>query len=413
MDQNLSRELNRRVKAAATGSGKLDVSTTPNCGFHFKYLPSLVYSTFGVKGDENKDTSTKNDASHKRSKNETSAATQKKAYENVDLRELWLSNNSISVLTRELYSLPKLQVLCLSSNHLTAIPSAIGTLATLERLILNGNKITSIPADIMKLKKLQELRLDHNRLCEFPLCLTELKHLVRLGLSYNKIGPSIPAQIRNLHHLMELDLDHNAITGLPSTLVHLNDSLQQLGLAFNRLQAPLPNVLMELSNLDVLRLEGNRVHVAIDEETGVEKIEYTIPIRHDGYLELRTGEMVNDQHVVHKLPGYLEESFLYNRMNGNWCRNKDVESNFANEVQLLKMRALRKPQVIKNKATSKGNDNATEKNASPEKVAGQIKGKTSSLGADEVTSVLAREQSMNEVKGLMKGKLKTGSFRKK
>jgi hypothetical protein len=413
MDQNLSRELNRRVKAAATGSGKLDVSTTPNCGFHFKYVPSLVYSTFGVKGDENKEATPKNDTNHKRSKNETSVAT-KTAYDNVDLRELWLSNNNISVLTRELYSLPKLQVLCLSSNHLTAIPSSIGTLATLERLILNGNKITSIPADIMKLKKLQELRLDHNRLCEFPLCLTELKHLVRLGLSHNKIGPSIPAQIRNLHHLMELDLDHNAITGLPSTLVHLNDSLQQLGLAFNRLQAPLPTVLMELSNLDVLRLEGNRVHVVIDEETGVEKIEYTIPTRHDGYPELRTGEMVNDQHVVHKLPGYLEESFLYNRMNANWCRNKDVESNFANEVQLLKMRALKKPQVIKNKAPSQGNGtSASEKNTNQEKVAGQIKGKTSSLGADEVTKVLAREQSMNEVKGLMKGRLKTGSFRKK
>ena len=44
-------ELKRRVKAASK-TGKLDVSTTPNCQFQFKYVPSLVYSTFGVKKDE-------------------------------------------------------------------------------------------------------------------------------------------------------------------------------------------------------------------------------------------------------------------------------------------------------------------------------------------------------------------------
>jgi hypothetical protein len=385
-------ELKRRVKAASK-TGKLDVSTTPNCQFQFKYVPSLVYSSFGVKKDEvinasETKTGTAAVAANNNNTNKTSSS-------NVaDLRELWLSNNKITVLTRELYSLPKLQVLCLSDNHLKTVPSSIGTIVTLERLLLNGNKITSIPADIMKLKKLKELRLDKNNLTEFPLCLTELKKLVRLGLSYNKIGPSIPSQIHKLKHLAELDLDHNEITDLPKTLVNLNPCLQLLGLSYNRLKSPLPDVIHQLSNLDILRLEGNRVYITTNDETKAEETHYDIPIRHDGYAELRTGHVVDDQHVVHKLRGYLEESFIYNRMNANWLRNdvkKDNEE-IVNEVHMLKMRALRKPPRIKGEDSKiKGSNGSGEKEEE-----GKLK--------------LQKEQSMKEVQSMMKQKIST--FRK-
>ena len=375
----LEAKLKKRVKAA-NKSGRLDLSTTPNCQFNFKYVPSLVYQTFG-KNKEQQHTlaeqkkKEEEDKKHKRPRNEkasaaataataatttttavsaTVASSSSAAASSVGLRELWLSKNAISVLTRELYSLPSLQVLCLSDNNLTSVPSSIGDISTLRRLILNGNKITSVPADIMRCQKLEEIRLDNNRLSEFPLCLTELRNLVRLGLSRNKIGPTIPAQVRKLRKLMELDLDHNAITTVPSTLVFLRHTLQQLGLSYNRLSA-VPECIKELTKLDIFRIQGNRVHKEKNADTGTEETHYEIPTRHDGYLELRTGEHVVDEagissHVIHKLPGYLEESFLYNQMNANWLRNHlrvSEQLEEVSEVNLLKNRALRKPQRIK------------------------------------------------------------------
>ena len=379
LTDELSAQLKRRIKKAET-SGKLDVSTTPNCQFNFKFVPSLIYSTFGRK--EAAPTTTTTTTTDTTTTTTTTPVDQKTSLPtSVDLQELWLSNNTITVLTRELYSLPQLRVLCLSDNHLTAVPSSIGTIVTLQRLILNGNKITSIPADIMKCQELIELRLDNNRLSEFPLCLTELKNLVRLGLSQNKIGPSIPAQVRKLRQLIELDLDGNALTTLPNSLSHLNPSLQQLGLSSNRFST-IPTCVDALSNLDVLRLEGNRVHVAINEETKAEETQYHIPTRHDGYPELRTGAV--------KLPGYLEESVIYNRMNANWLRN-DGEKIQVDEVTLLRNRALRKKQRIKSEE-------------------GQIKG--GNVEAKQQSDVLVSEQSMTEVKGMMMQTLKKGSFRK-
>jgi Leucine-rich repeat (LRR) protein len=346
----LDAQLKKRIKAAVK-SGKLDVSATHNCQFNFKYVPSLVYKTFGQSSEKNsaeeekKITTNKN----KRSRNEKTSDVSSSIAVATHLRELWLSKNSITILTRELYSLPKLQVLCLSDNNLSAVPSAIGDIGTLKRLILNGNKITTVPADIMRCEKLEELRLDNNRLSEFPLCLTELRNLVRLGLSRNKIGPTIPAQVRKLRRLIELDLDYNNLTTLPSTLSFLSRSLQHLGLSYNRFAA-VPDCVKELSKLDVLRIEGNRVHTTTNEETAMEETHYNIPMRHDGIPELRTGETVigedgNSTHVVQKLPGYLEESFVYNRMNANWLRNDLGDE--VNEVNLLKKRALRKPPRIK------------------------------------------------------------------
>ena len=47
----LEAKLKKRVKAA-NKSGRLDLSTTPNCQFNFKYVPSLVYQTFGKNNDQ-------------------------------------------------------------------------------------------------------------------------------------------------------------------------------------------------------------------------------------------------------------------------------------------------------------------------------------------------------------------------
>lgn len=339
-EDHLELKLKKRVKKAGA-SGRLDLASTPNCRFRFKKVPSAVYAAFGLKDEDNKHKSgTLKGASASTDGSSSSPSTASQAA--VPLRELWLSNNSVSILTREIYSLKRLETLCLSSNNLSVMPSTIGDLPELRRLLLSGNKITSVPSDIARLKHIEEIRLDANRLSEFPLVLTELTTLRRLGLSQNRIGPSIPSQVRKLGNLVEMDLDHNSIENLPRGIVFLRRTLQQLGLAFNRF-ASVPQVVSELTALDVLRLEGNRSYVQKDPETGEEQRVFEVPMRHDGFCELRTGEHIlkddgTEEHIVHKLPGYLEESIVYNRMNAEWIREKEA----VYEVGLLKARARRR-----------------------------------------------------------------------
>ena len=342
--EDLELRLKKRV-AAAERTGRLDLASTPNCRFRFKKVPGQVYASFAVKGKdkatpEDKDKKTdKKTSSHKDAASSDGSTNSAAA---APLRELWLSNNAVSILTREIYSLSHLETLALSSNNLSSMPTALGDLPQLRRLLVDGNKITSVPPDIMRLRHITEIRLDGNRLSEFPLALTELITLRRLGLSRNKIGPSIPAQVRKLGNLVELDLDHNLIERLPLGLGFLHRTLQQLGLAFNRF-SEVPAVVAELTTLDVLRLEGNRSHTRIDEETGENVAVYEIPVRHDGFAELRTGKHIlnedgSEEHLVQKLPGYLEEAFVYNRMNADWLR-EEVAGADVHEVGILKARA--------------------------------------------------------------------------
>ena len=300
--EDLELKLRKRV-AAAERTGRLDLASTPNCRFRFKKVPPQVYASFAAREkaavsakpaeekasakakSKNKAAAASSDGASSFSSSSSSSSSAAVA----PLRELWLSNNAVSILTREIYSLAHLETLALSSNNLSAMPAALGDLPQLRRILLDGNKITSVSPDIVRLRHVTEIRLDGNRLSEFPLVLTELATLRRLGLSRNKIGPSIPAQVRKLGNLVELDLDHNMIERLPRGLAFLQRSLQQLGLAFNRLK-DVPAVVAELTALDVLRLEGNRSHEHVDEKTGETVTVYDIPVRHDGFAELRTGE---------------------------------------------------------------------------------------------------------------------------
>ena len=341
-DEHLELKLKKRVQAAQR-TGRLDLASTPNCRFRFKKVPSQVYGAFGDGGAAATAGAARakaGGASDKKKRKDDASAASAAARRCSTPRALAVLQLALHT-TREIYSLGSLETLCLSSNHISNMPTTIGDLPLLRRLLLDGNKITSVPPDIARLRYIEEIRLDGNRLSEFPLVLTELSTLKRLGLSRNKIGPSIPSQVRKLRNLIELDLDHNAIERLPRGISFLHRTLQQLGLAFNRFNE-LPAVVHELAVLDVLRLEGNRCHAAVDEETGEEHMVYDIPVRHDGFLELRTGEHIlkedgSEDHTVHKLPGYLEESFVYNRMNAEWLRDRAGAE--VHEVELLKARA--------------------------------------------------------------------------
>ena len=178
----------------------------------------------------------------------------------VSLRELWLTNNAISILTADIRALSNLTTLGLGGNQLTGLPSDIGALKNLERLFLDRNNISSIPSEVAELKKLVEIRLDHNHLHHAPE-IAALRNLRRIGLSFNKFV-DIPAGICRLSNLIELDLDNNQIEEVPVELTRLKMTLQQLGLA-NNLLGEKPVFLDNMANLRIVRLSGNRKSLGV------------------------------------------------------------------------------------------------------------------------------------------------------
>ena len=199
--------------------------------------------------------------------------------------------------------------------------------------------MTGLPAHIVKLENLEELRLDRNAFPMFPLEISMLRNLIRLGLSGNDIE-NVPGDIMYLTKLIELDLDENKLSSLPDSVSRLSPTLQVLGLAMNHF-SEIPKCVHELANLDILRLHGNRSaeYEVVDKETGFVTEGKHIPVRHDGYLEYRSGHTIIDEngkeeHTVEMLEGYLEESIMQNRENADWLRRDDVEL-----VQVLKSRA--------------------------------------------------------------------------
>jgi hypothetical protein len=244
----------RLKKAQLTNMLDLSCSTDAN-GFHFHFssIPSEVYMTFHLS----------------------------------NLSQLWLTNNKISHITYEVRCLKNLKTLGIAGNLLTSLPADIGELPKLERLLAGGNQLATIPDSLRNLRKLKELRLDNNRITFVAPAVFDLLALVRLGLSGNRLS-EIPVEIRRLTKLVELDLDNNQLTAVPPELARLKVTLRQLGLSSNML-AEEPDFLKGMS-LDVLRLTGNReAGYEIKDPVTDEVMEgVNVPVRHDGYLQLKT-----------------------------------------------------------------------------------------------------------------------------
>ena len=245
------------------------------------------------------------------------------------LRDLWLTNQAIGTVPIEIAKLKNLRVLALGGNGLRALPASISELVLLEKLYAERNELSALPSSIVALDRLSELVLSHNQFSEVPDDVTQLRNLRRLDLSHNHIG-SMPHAIRRLSNLVDLDLDWNRIgPGLPASLRYLSRTLSVLGLASNCL-ATEPDVLLDLPNLVTLRIAGNRSaeFEVVDEVTGVELKGRAVPVRHDGYLQLRQGAQAVDEAglVTAQVAGPLEGSIdatLFNAAASVW--STDIE----------------------------------------------------------------------------------------
>ncbi|XP_048764128.2 uncharacterized protein LOC125672077 isoform X4 [Ostrea edulis] len=226
------------------------------------------------------------------------------------LEELYLDNNQIQDLPRELFCCHGIRKLCLSNNEVTNIPPAIGSLINLEDLDVSKNGIIDIPENINcckclravnanvnplgklpegltqlanltqlflndtfldylpgtfgRLLKLKVLEIRENHLKTLPKSFSMLTSLERLDIGHNEFT-ELPDVIGNLTSLLELWCDHNQITTLTSTIGNLK-RLMFLDASSNHLQS-LPSELEGCSSLGDLHLTTNRIQ-ALPESLG-------------------------------------------------------------------------------------------------------------------------------------------------
>ncbi|EQC34357.1 hypothetical protein SDRG_08128 [Saprolegnia diclina VS20] len=223
------------------------------------------------------------------------ATASKLSWAKTHLRRLYLTNNSLSLLSPEVALFQQLRVLGLGGNALTSLPTEIGSLPHLEALYAERNQLTCVPESLGRCKKLATVTLDYNRFRTFPLPLTQCSRLQHLSLSHNELS-ELPPRIRRLSWLLELNLDYNRLgPDLPPEMMYLS-RLQRLGLDMNRLGS-VPHCVLMLPQLINVRLNGNRPsnYVVKDSVTGEVLDGINVPVRHDGYLQLREAVMTKDE----------------------------------------------------------------------------------------------------------------------
>ncbi|KAK6944357.1 Leucine-rich repeat [Dillenia turbinata] len=152
------------------------------------------------------------------------------------LQSLNLSNNKITSLPSDFYSLGSLKSLDLSFNQISGVmPSNIGNFDQLEFLDLSGNKFSGvIPDSVSSLSSLQVLKLSQNGFqSNIPSGILNCQSLVSVDLSLNKLSGSLPDGFRfAFPKLKSLNLAGNEIVGRGSDFAELK-SLTNLNISGN------------------------------------------------------------------------------------------------------------------------------------------------------------------------------------
>lgn len=105
--------------------------------------------------------------------------------EESEVTDIYLKENLISRVPKEIYKLENLESLYLSGNDITELPEEISKLRCLKCLDVSGNRLRRLPDGIGEMRNLKFLILDENELSELPLRLSELRALRYLSVCGN------------------------------------------------------------------------------------------------------------------------------------------------------------------------------------------------------------------------------------
>ncbi|KAI3701596.1 hypothetical protein L6452_26786 [Arctium lappa] len=143
-----------------------------------------------------------------------------------------IPDNTIGKLT-------KLQSLDLSNNHITDLPNDFWSLGSLKTLNLSNNKISMvISSNIGNFGSLEKLDLSFNNFSgSLPESISSLTNLQVLNLNQNGFDSTIPLGIISCHLLTSIDFSWNGFNGvLPDGFGSAFPNLKSLNLAGNEIE---------------------------------------------------------------------------------------------------------------------------------------------------------------------------------
>ncbi|VVB16406.1 unnamed protein product [Arabis nemorensis] len=223
--------------------------------------------------------------------------------------------------------------------------NTIGKMRMLRSLDLSDNKITSLPSDLWSLSSLKSLNLSSNRISEpLPSNIGNFMSLQTLDLSFNSFSGEIPAAISSLVGLTTLKLDNNGFQfGVPPGLLHCR-SLVSIDLSSNQLSGSLPvgfgSAFPQLKSLNLSRnlIQGSLMGVLHE---NVETLDLS-ENRFDGHiLQLMPGHKHNLSSLIHL--DLSENRFVGHILDGLSSSQKLVHLNLA----CNRFRAREFPQITK------------------------------------------------------------------
>ena len=180
------------------------------------------------------------------------------------LEELYLQNNSLSVLAPGLFNpLEHLLVLNLSRNELTndwVTSSSLRPLVRLVALDMSHNKLTKLDQSMLSgLTALQILNVGNNNIHTVSANTFLFQHNLHiLLLSHNDLETLHPRAVAGLPVLNSLSLDHNQLRSLHRNALRNCSSLQDLALNNNLLEE-VPKAIRPLTLLRTLDIGENRI----------------------------------------------------------------------------------------------------------------------------------------------------------
>ncbi|PSS08118.1 LRR receptor-like serine/threonine-protein kinase [Actinidia chinensis var. chinensis] len=219
-----------------------------------------------------------------------------------NLESLDLSNNKITGLPSDFWSLGSLKALNLSSNQISeSLSSNIGNFGLLESLDLSSNIFSGIiPEAISSLLSLQVLKLDRNRFeSNVPSGILNLHSLVSIDLSSNQLSGSLPdGFVAAFPKLKSLNLAGNGIRGRDSDFTGIK-SMTYLNISRNLFQGSVISVFQE--PLEVIDLSQNQFQGHISRVHFNSSFNWS----HLVYLDLSenhlSGEIFSNLHDAHNL----------------------------------------------------------------------------------------------------------------
>lgn len=228
------------------------------------------------------------------------------------LQSLDLSNNKITALPSDLWSLGSLKNLNLSHNQISgSLSSNIGNFGLLESLDVSENKFSgSIPEAITSLASLKVLKLNQNGFqSSIPLGILQCNSLVSIDLSGNKLtGPLLDGFGAAFPKLQHLNLAGNEITGKESDFSGLI-SLTYLNISGNLFKGSVVPLFEGGGPLQVVDLSRNQFQGHISQVN----FSSTFNLSHLAYLDLSENQLSGEFSNINEAQNLRHLNLAYNR----------------------------------------------------------------------------------------------------